>query len=265
MPKVFIGVGHGGSDVGASAYGLVEKILTLNTSLACKSILEQHGVQVGISRSCDEEDTISQEVQECNSYKPNIAVEIHYNAGGGDGLEIYRYRGGGESLKAAQKVETRLVQAGQNSRGIKVKLGNDGLDYYMWIRETKAPAILIEVGFLDNSTDNQLFNTPEKQKELGKAIAYGILDYFGIRINISTSTVNQNSNNLYRVQIGAFSKKSNADNLSKELTNKGYSNIVKLDGNLYKVQVGAFANRSNAEKLANELKAKGYNTLIKIK
>ena len=226
MPRVFIGVGHGGPDGGASAYGLVEKILTLNTALACKDMLEKHGVQVGMSRSCDENDTISQEVQECNSYKPDVAVEIHYNAGGGDGCEIYRYRGGGNSLKVAEKVETRLLQAGQNSRGIKVKLGNDGLDYYMWIRETKAPAILIEVGFVDNTNDNQLFNTVEKQQKLGQAIAYGILDYFNIpiindnRINISNST------KLYRVQVGAFKNKENAQKLSNELKSKGYNTII---------------------------------------
>ena len=180
MPKVFIGVGHGGSDSGASSGGLIEKNLALVTALACKDFLVSHGVGVKMSRERDEDDTITQEVQECNQYRPNLAVEIHYNAGGGDGLEIYRYRGGGESLKAAQKIETRMIQAGQNSRGIKVKLNNQGSDYYMWIRETKDPAVLIEVGFVDNTNDNQLFNSVEKQQKLGQAIAYGILDYFNI-------------------------------------------------------------------------------------
>ena len=264
MPKVFIGVGHGGSDSGASSGGLIEKNLALVTALACKEFLVSHGVEVKMSRERDEDDTISQEVQECNQYRPNLALEIHYNAGGGDGLEIYRYRGGGESLKAAQKAETRLLQAGQNSRGIRVKLGNYGLDYYMWIRETKAPAILIEVGFVDNPTDRQLFDTEEEQRKLGQAIAYGVLDYFNISFKDVTTTqpITDSTEKIYRVQVGAFKNITNAEKLKNELSTKGYSSFITNVNGLYKVQVGAFRNKENAQKLVNELKSKGYNSFI---
>ena len=67
---------------------------------------------------------------------------------------------------------------------------------------------------------------------------------------------------LYRVQVGAFSIKSNADKLANELKSNGYSTYVIKVGNLYKVQVGAFSIRTNATKLANELKSKGYSTFI---
>lgn len=264
MPKVFIGVGHGGSDYGASSGGLIEKNLALVTALACKDFLVAHGVGVKMSREIDENDTISQEVQECNQYRPNLAVEIHYNAGGGDGLEIYRYRGGGESLKAAQKVETRLLQGGQNSRGIKVKLNNQGTDYYIWIRETKAPAILIEVGFVDNPTDRQLFDTEEEQRKLGQTIAYGILDFFNISFKhvTTTQTITVSTDKIYRVQVGAFKNISNAEKLKNELSTKGYSSFITNVNGLYKVQVGAFRNKVNAQKLVNELKSKGYNSFI---
>ena len=264
MPKVFIGVGHGGSDSGASSSGLIEKNLALVTSLACKDVLISHGVEVKMSRETDEEDTISQEVQECNQYRPNLAVEIHYNAGGGDGLEIYRYRGGGNSLKAAQKIETRMVQAGQNSRGIKVKLNNSGTDYYMWIRETLDPAVLIEVGFVDNPTDRQLFDTEEEQRKLGQVIAYGILDFFNISFKVATTTqtITASKDNIYRVQVGAFKNISNAEKLKNELSTKGYNSFITNVNGLYKVQVGAFRNKTNAQKLVNELKSKGYNSFI---
>ena len=264
MPKVFIGVGHGGSDFGASSGGLIEKNLALVTALACKDVLVSNGIRVKMSRVIDENDTISQEVQECNQYHPNLAVEIHYNAGGGDGLEIYRYRGGGESLKASQKIETRMVQAGQNSRGIKVKLNNSGTDYYMWIRETKAPAVLIEVGFLDNTTDRQLFDTEEEQRKLGQVIGYGILDYFNISFKVATTnqTSTVSTEKIYKVQVGAFKNITNAEKLKNELNTKGYSSFITNVNELYKVQVGAFRNKSNAQKLVNELKSKGYNSFI---
>lgn len=264
MPKVFIGVGHGGSDSGASSGGLIEKNLALVTALACKNHLVSHGVEVRMSRETDEDDTISQEVQECNQYRPNLAVEFHYNAGGGDGLEIYRFRGGGKSLRAAQKIETRMILAGQNSRGVKVKLNNSGSDYYMWIRETLDPAVLIEVGFVDNSTDRQLFDTEEEQRKLGQVIAYGILDYFNISFKVATTTqpITDSTEKIYRVQVGAFKNIANAEKLKNELSAKGYSSFITNVNGLYKVQVGAFRNKSNAQKLVNELKSKEYNSFI---
>lgn len=66
----------------------------------------------------------------------------------------------------------------------------------------------------------------------------------------------------YRVQVGAFGDKSNADRMADKLKADGFATyMVKFD-NLYKVQTGAFAVKSNADALANTLKAKGYDTYI---
>ena len=81
--KIFIGVGHGGADPGARANGLVEKDVNLAVALAMRDVLLRHGVAVRMSRTIDEEDTVQQEVAECNAYQPDYAVEVHSNAGGG--------------------------------------------------------------------------------------------------------------------------------------------------------------------------------------
>ena len=86
--KVFIGVGHGGADNGAVANGLREDNLNLAIALACRDELTRHGVKVGMSRTKDEADPLSDEIKECNAFKPDYAVEIHNNAGGGDGVVI---------------------------------------------------------------------------------------------------------------------------------------------------------------------------------
>ena len=64
--KVFIGVGHGGSDSGAVGY-IVEKEANLVMALACRDYLVAHGVEVRMSRTKDEEDPINEEVRECNA------------------------------------------------------------------------------------------------------------------------------------------------------------------------------------------------------
>ncbi len=80
--KVFLGVGHGGKDPGASGGGLKEKDITLTMALACKAELEKHGIKVGMSRVKDEDDPLTEEIRECNAFDPEVAVDIHVTASG---------------------------------------------------------------------------------------------------------------------------------------------------------------------------------------
>ena len=96
MKKVFIGVGHGGTDSGAVGKGgLKEKDLNLSIARACGAALERHGVKVQYSRTDDTNDPVDQEVRECERFAPDLAVDIHNNAGGGDGAEVFYSRVGG--------------------------------------------------------------------------------------------------------------------------------------------------------------------------
>lgn len=64
---------------------------------------------------------------------------------------------------------------------------------------------------------------------------------------------------LYKVQVGAFSIKSNADNYLKKIKTLGYTDaFVTKISNLYKVQIGAFSVKSNAETLLKTIKKQGY-------
>lgn len=66
----------------------------------------------------------------------------------------------------------------------------------------------------------------------------------------------------YRVQLGAYTVRTNAEKMVKSLKADGYSAIIKDDGKLLKVQLGAFSNKSNAESYSQQLKSKGYKTYI---
>ena len=77
--KVFLGVGHGGSDPGAVANEVKEKDLNLAIAQACAEELERHGVEVKLSRKKDENDPLTDEIKECNAYNPDLAADIHNN------------------------------------------------------------------------------------------------------------------------------------------------------------------------------------------
>lgn len=179
MAKVFLGVGHGGKDPGAVANGLKEKDLNLSIALACKAELERHGVIVGMSRTNDDSEGLSVRIKECNAFNPDLAGDIHINAGGGDGVEVFHHCGGGISKNLANYILEEIVAIGQNSRGAKTKTNASGKDYFGFIRETKAPAVIVECAFID-SKDIQIIDTAEEQKKMGVAIAKGFLKALGM-------------------------------------------------------------------------------------
>lgn len=183
MAKVYVGIGHGGSDPGAVANGYKEKDLTLAIGKACYDELVRHGVNAKISRTTDKYVSVNQKVKESDSFGADYCLDIHINAGGGDGCEVYHHHLGGKSKQLAGNINEALKAIGQNSRGLKVKMNSKGnADYFGIIRDTKASAVLVECGFIDNKTDLAQFNTAEEQKKFGIAIAHGILKQCGIAV-----------------------------------------------------------------------------------
>ena len=75
-------------------------------------------------------------------------------------------------------------------------------------------------------------------------------------------TAADSSGTLYRVQTGAFSKKSNADALEEKLKARGFDTYMVQSGGLYKVQVGAYSIRANAEAMMKKVKAAGFDAFI---
>ena len=179
--KVYIGVGHGGKDPGAVANGFKESDLNLSIALACNDVLVRHGVSTMISRTKDEDDSLSERIKDCNAFNPDCAVEIHNNAGGGDGAEVYHAKENSYDDTLAKNILDAIVAIGQNSRGLKTKtIPSTGGDYFGFVREIKAPSVLVECAFVDNKTDLAIIDTAEEQKTMGVAIAKGILKTLGI-------------------------------------------------------------------------------------
>lgn len=218
--KVFIGVGHGGSDPGATSSNFVEKDINLVMALACKSELERHGVEVRMSRTIDENDPVSEEVKECNVFNPDIALDCHNNAGNGDGFEMFYWSSSADGKRLAQLIETEVKAIGQNSRGL--KSGNN----LRFVNSTNCTAVLAEAFFLDNETDRKIADTIAEQQAFGKAYAKGILKFFGITYKAETAK-ETTSGTVYRVQVGAFKNIANAQKLVKELDAKGYKAYVR--------------------------------------
>lgn len=80
----------------------------------------------------------------------DLFISIHLNAGGGNGVEVYTWKG--EKLPLAKRICEEIHQLGFRNRGIK-----DGSQFYV-IRKTKCPAILVECCFVDSEKDYKLYD-----------------------------------------------------------------------------------------------------------
>lgn len=279
MPQIttFLDYGHGGSDSGATAFGLKEKDMNLVTGEACKKELERHGVKVYTARDTDITMSLQARTDKANKTNASTYVSIHHNAGGGDRGEYIHSIFGNEGEKLAECVGEEMLKILGQQKKVYDKKGING-DYYHVIRATKMTSIIVEVCFIDNKTDVQIADTVEEQRRNGVVIAHGILKYYGIAIKSNNNTTvnkpstptapNSNTNTIYRVVCGSFTARKYAESVQANLKKDGFDTFLdayKKDGMDYlRVVCGSFKNKAKAEERKQHLMNKGYKPFIAI-
>lgn len=231
-----------------SGAGTNESAQCVKIAKAAKKYLDINGYTTKIG---DVKDGIKGRVKESNSWRADVHICIHTNAGGGDGTLVMCYKGNTKNKYVKNVyVNVAAVSPGKDD-GIKV---NTGL---YEINHTDALCVYVECEFHD---DKSLAKWITKNTDkLGKAIAKGICAADGKTFKTSESSVSS-SGTLYKVQCGAFSKSANATALGKKLNAGGFSVYIYRDSDgLYKVQSGAYSKKANAESQVKKLKAKGFD------
>lgn len=229
--KAFGGVGHGGKDPGACGNGLKEANINLDCALAWEKEMKRHGVEVRLSRYKDENDDLSEEIRECNSFNPDIAVDFHTNSGGGDGFEVFVSVVGTNSRKLGTLIEKEVIKTGQNSRGVKTRKRDDGRDYFGFIRQTVCPAVITECAFIDNSKDIAYIDTNAKAEIYAKAVAKACLEYLGIPYKETSKpnpTPTPSKDTLYRICALAVTGEAKANKEIEKLKKLGYKDAYKV-------------------------------------
>jgi len=146
---------------------------------------------------------------DANEWGADLFVSNHFNAAGGDGYEALV---SGEERRALGRLfEKHVLSAGQNSRGVKLRPG------LVVLRDTHMPAVLNEGAFVDNKTDIGDWNEDHELQKLGQAYAKAAAEYLGLA---------ERNQRLYRVQVGAYAKRENAEAMAQKLRSQGYDTII---------------------------------------
>lgn len=222
-PKIFIHAGHGGTDRGATGINNCHE-RDFNIKIRDRLIEYFIGLDVQIythtSDISDKSHSATDVVTYANSIcSCDLAIDIHCNAGGGQGFEIWVGKSG---LCDSIAIEfCNNMNKINNVRGVKTKQNDNGKDSLYFIRELKAPSLVLESAFVDNEKDYNLlmFNADKIAEVYFKTI----VDYYNIKERINDEADVSKKDIMYTVQVGAFRIKENANKQLEQLKALGYT------------------------------------------
>lgn len=195
QPVVVLDAGHGGKDPGkVSSDGTLEKDINLRIAVRIKTLLEQNGIVVVMTREEDKDlasdnavnrknEDLKARVKLISETAPMVMVSIHQNSypeENVDGAQTF-YSAGSE---AGKQLATRIQKNLKNEiKDDNHRVAKANKEYYL-LKKTNCPAVIVECGFLSNPREAALLASEDYQEKLAFAIHLGILEY----INIQTIT-----------------------------------------------------------------------------
>jgi len=193
---IFLDPGHGGRDSGAFYYNVAEKDLNMQIYRKLRSKLEELGYKVLTSRDSDiDVDFVTERSRMVNKTNSDIFISIHFNATGNtyskaSGIQTYSYSDEPDYPSKINKYwhnhpdrmseSKRLATAIHSSLLAETGAKDAGLleSSYAVLRETAKPAVLLELGYMDNFSENQQIRDSHYQDKLVAGIVKGIQKYY---------------------------------------------------------------------------------------
>lgn len=171
---IVIDAGHGGTDPGAIGSYLYEKEATMETSERVAERLRAEGANVILTRTGDESISLEERVYLSNSYQADLFISIHYDSTPEGvfrtGTTTYYYSD--SDMHLAELVNEKLTN--------NLPLPNNGTAFgnYLVLRENAQPALLLELGYMNNDSDVSTFDSEYYQGLVADSIYQALAEYF---------------------------------------------------------------------------------------
>ena len=167
--------------------------------------------------------TMYTRVRESNNWGADAHIPIHTNAFNEElaGFRGFYYKANGEGHKLVQAIMDAVAPITPGT--------SDGLRSYPGLHEienSNAPCAYLELGFHDSAVEAQYII--DHTQELGEAICQGVCNHYGVKY-VAPAAVSkpvEAKKTIYRVQVGAYEKKTNATNMMKKLKDEGYDAFI---------------------------------------
>lgn len=190
---VVIDPGHGGAvDTGAVGQnGLAEKEVNLNVARVAERLLAERGIDVVLTRTGDYATPLSVRVNLADALQAEIMVSVHHNApsmGSSEapGTEVFVQSGSKESNRLGGLLFKHVREAldafdvawvAAVDAGVMTVVNSRGTDAYGIIRGPNTTTALVELGYIANPPEAELFSTDIYVRTAGEAVADGVAAY----------------------------------------------------------------------------------------
>ena len=183
---ILVDAGHGGTDGGARAKdsGTWEKELNLQTALALKSLLEQDGVSVIMTRETDMQYSenkradLTARLNLAREGSADMVISVHmneYRTRKESGPQVFYREGQENSRLLAGCIQAALIETLKPSKERSALTG----DYF--ILSLDIPSVLVECGFISNAAEEALLLTQEYREKVAQGIRDGIVEYYMLK------------------------------------------------------------------------------------
>ncbi len=231
MFKIALSAGHGKNTLGKRCLKKIDKKETREWVLNSR-ICELVEKELADYKDCSvirlddktgkKDISISERTNKANKENADIYISVHHNAGinggSGGGIMAFTYLKVGEKTEKLQKLlyKKLIEKTGlKGNRATPLSKANFGE-----LRQSKMPAVLLECGFMDSTTDTPIILTEAFAKKCASAIVEAIAETGNLKLK-------QTEKKLYSVQVGAFSSKENAQALVEKLKKAGFDAVIK--------------------------------------
>ena len=161
---IVIDAGHGGNDFGANINGVSEKDMVLNIAQQIKKASDKDGkYEVILTRSDDTYPTLAERTEQINKLNPEMVISLHINRTpeantSKSGHEIF-IQNTQESKNLAQKLSKKLGECSIKEQNLHI------------LRNSKSPAVLVELGYINNTKEREYINGTTGQREIAQKFA----------------------------------------------------------------------------------------------
>lgn len=224
---IYLDPGHGGKDSGAVNGKRHEADDVLQLAKKIKTLLSDYDCKVGLTRTGDTYTSPSGKARMANDAGADFLVSLHRNSAGpsAKGYETLVYGNSGTKKEFANKINQKMKEIGFVNRGTKIRIDLSVL------KVSSMPAVLLEIGFISNSSDNKLFDN--EFDSIAKAITETIADVNGLK-RISKAgkkkeTVTAKKSTEKKASSSKPSKKEIVKDLQAACNKQGYSD-QEVDG-----------------------------------
>jgi len=161
---IVIDAGHGGNDFGATMNGVSEKDMVLNIARQIKKASGKDGTyEVILTRSEDTSTTLTERTEQINKLNPEMVISLHINRTpeantNKSGHEIFIQKTS-ESKSLAEKLSKKLGECSIKEENLHI------------LRNSKSPAVLVELGYINNIKEREYMNNSDGQREIAQKFA----------------------------------------------------------------------------------------------